>query len=199
MPRRLITTLIKGEGRDDHDSARLLTRFLPLSAQVLDYGCGVGGFLSALKAEGFVPTGVEFDKPAARAAARNNGCPVFSVDEFRATTGLYDAIHLGDVLEHLPDPLTTLCELLATVKPGGVVFVEGPLEINPSPVYWAARLFGVVKRRLAPELVGTMPPTHLLRVDAPRQRDFSRESNRICPWCIGKSTKPAGLMRAAAL
>jgi len=130
----------KCEGRDYQDSARLLTRFLPLSAQVLDYGCGVGGFLSALKAEGFVPTGVEFDKQAARAAARNTGCPVSSVDEFRAVTGPYDALHLGDMLEHPPNPLITFRELPAMVKPGGILFVEGPLEINPGPVYWAARL-----------------------------------------------------------
>jgi 2-polyprenyl-3-methyl-5-hydroxy-6-metoxy-1,4-benzoquinol methylase len=127
-------------GRDDHDSARLLTRFPPSSAQAPDYGCGVGGFLSVLKAEGFVLTGVEFNKQAARAAARNAGCPGSSVDEFRAVTGPYDALCLGDMLEHPPNPLITFRELPAMVKPGGILFVEGQLEINPGPVYCAARL-----------------------------------------------------------
>lgn len=155
-------------------SARLLREFLPAGAGVLDYGCGLGLFLKALRAEGFLATGIEFDQEAADYAAKSASCPAFSVGSFVSRPGepAYDALHLGDVLEHLPDPATTLRDLLSYVKPGGVLFVEGPLENNPSPVFWAARLFGAVKWRLKPNFRGSSPPTHLLRVTEAQQLAF---------------------------
>ena len=58
-------------------SAKLLRDFLPVGASVLDYGCGLGLFLKALKVEGFSATGVEFDEEAAAYAAKNAECPYF--------------------------------------------------------------------------------------------------------------------------
>jgi len=77
-------------------------------------------------------------------AAKNADCLVFSTADFfsQRNKASYDALQLGDVLEHLPEPAETRRELLAFVKPGGLLFVEGPQETNPSPVFWAARLFG---------------------------------------------------------
>lgn len=133
--------------------------------------------LQAVKAEGFDPYGVEFDAPAAAAAAVHAGCSVVTVADLdRVVAGqLFDVIHLGDVLEHLPDPATTLAGLLTRLKPGGLLFVEGPLETNPSPVYWAARLFGAVKHRLRPAEIGGGVPTHLFRTSAPAQARFFRQ------------------------
>ena len=156
------------------ESVQLLQSYLGAGATVLDYGCGLGGFLKALAQEGFKPYGVEFDEDAARFAGQNANCEIFSVDHFLALTDKpkFDAIHLGDVLEHLPDPASTLKNLLCYLKPGGVLFVEGPLEINPSPVYWAARTFGAFKRILRPGLVGSDAPTHLFRTGAKQQLAF---------------------------
>jgi SAM-dependent methyltransferase len=155
-------------------SAKLLSAFLPVGASVLDYGCGLGLFLKALQAEGFSATGVEFDQEAADYASESAGCPAYSVATFlsQKSTGAYDALHLGDVLEHLPEPGAALRELLGLVKPGGLLFVEGPLETNPSPVFWAACLFGAVKRLVRPNFIGSSPPTHLLRVNAKQQMAF---------------------------
>lgn len=86
-----------------------------------------------------------------------------------------DVIHLGDVLEHLPDPAATLAGLLKLLKPGGLLFVEGPLETNPSPVYWAARLFGGLKHRLRPTKIVSGAPTHLFRSSAPAQARFFQQ------------------------
>jgi SAM-dependent methyltransferase len=156
------------------NSARLLLDFLPVGASVLDYGCGLGQFLKALKVDGFSATGVEFDKKAAIYAASNADCLVFSTEEFfsQRNKASYNALHLGDVLEHLPEPAETLRELFGFVKPGGLLFVEGPLEINASPVFWAARLFGAAKRRVKPIFTGLSPPTHLVRVNAAQQLAF---------------------------
>jgi len=162
------------DGREYASSAQLLKQYLPVGASVLDYGCGVGGFLQALDAAGFVPFGVEFDKDAADLASQRAGCDAISVENFEelAIKPMFDAIHFGDVLEHLPDPAKTLKELLAYLKLGGILYVEGPLEINPSPVYWASRLFGSVKRLVRPSFVARHPPTHLFRTAAKEQLAF---------------------------
>ena len=147
-----------------------------------------GCFLSALKVEGFSATGVEFDEEAAAYAAKNADCLVFSTASFfsQRNKATYDALHLGDVLEHLPEPGATLRELLGFVKPGGLLFVEGPLETNPSPVFWVARLFGVVKRLVRPNFIGSSPPTHLLRVNAVQQLTFfTRVRTRSCAASLG--------------
>lgn len=156
------------------EAASLLQYYAPVGAVVLDYGCGLGGFLKAVRAAGFQPFGVEFDDEAANGAAQNAQCKTVTVDAFWAGTEqpLFDVIHLGDVLEHLPDPARTLAQLLVRLKPGGVLFAEGPLEINPSPVYWAANVFGLFKRMLKPASVGQTAPTHLFRTGARQQLQF---------------------------
>lgn len=163
-----------GEGVDYAESVRLLRQHIEPGATVLDYGCGVGGFLKALKSQGFVPVGVEFDRDAALFAARNSNCEAMPVEAFGTLSRVprFEAIHMGDVLEHLPDPGATLRHLLGFLKPGGILFIEGPLETNPSPVFWAARIFGAVKRLVKPTFVPDDPPTHLFRTNANAQKAF---------------------------
>jgi len=153
------------------ESAKLLKKYLPPSSRVLDYGCGMGVFLRALKNEGMTPFGIEFDDSAARYAREATNCEVLSIAEFQALPEKpnFDAIHLGDVLEHLPNPVQTFYQLLDYLVPNGIIFIEGPLETNPSPVYWATRLYGVLKRLLKPDFVANHPPTHLFQTNAKQQ------------------------------
>ena len=186
----LASMYVKSEYHDCHyagcdfggydDAARLLKKVALPGATILDYGCGIGQFLQAIKAEGFVPFGVEFDEEAAKFTAMNTGCEVLSVQEFEEHSGQaqFEVIHLGDVLEHLPDPKQMLKNLLVYLKPDGLLFVEGPLEINPSPVYWAARLFGTLKHLLRPGFIGSGKPTHLFRTGAKQQQAFFK---RVVP------------------
>ncbi len=46
------------EGGAYAESAELLKQYVPAGASVVDYGCGVGAFLKALRFEGFEPYGV---------------------------------------------------------------------------------------------------------------------------------------------
>lgn len=165
----------KGKFSDEYlVSAQILKQFLPSGASVLDYGCGVGGFLKALKDVGFDPLGVEFDRDAAHAAGETANCKAMSIDDFQmqAINAKFDAIHFGDVLEHVPDPADLLKKVLGYLTPAGVLYVEGPLETNPSPVYWAAILFGAMKKRLKPKSFATHPPTHLFLTGAKQQKAF---------------------------
>ena len=165
--------LSEQRGRYD-ESALLLKRNLTTGLNVLDYGCGVGDFLRGCSVAGLDPFGVEFDVDAANFASINVGCRVVSAEEFSEmeVRPIFDAIHCGDVLEHLPDPENTVKHLLGFLKPGGVLFFEGPLESNPSPVFWVARMYGAMKRTLGGFPVSQNAPTHLFRTNAVAQRDF---------------------------
>jgi 2-polyprenyl-3-methyl-5-hydroxy-6-metoxy-1,4-benzoquinol methylase len=192
------------ECKSEHygSSARLLRQFLPAGACILDYGCGIGLFLKALKSEDFIPVGVEFDRDASAYAAATARCQTFSTTEFFALneSNRYDALHLGDVLAHLPNPTATLRELLVCLKPEGFLFIEGPLENNASLVSYAAHAVGYAKRLLRTQSVGTWPPTHLVRVNETQQLKFFEQ---VCPnlerlrWEVYESGWPYSSSRGA--
>lgn len=176
-------------------SVDVLAEHVPAPCRVLDYGSGAGGFLKACQARGFDVIGVEFDPAAARAVAEALGCPAMTVGEFDAADpgNQVDVIHFGDVLEHLPDPMLTLKDALQCLRPGGWLYVEGPLEVNPSPVYYAALAFGAVKHRLTGGRIGAGTPTHLFRTHAEAQKRFFERLGpnfELVAWSIQETGWP---------
>ena len=156
------------------DSINLLLSLEQNTGKILDYGCGIGQFLHLAKLHGFDPAGVEFDEEAAQMATERVGCRVDTPDGFFSVKDRmkYDVIHIGDVLEHLPDPHQIVEQLIPYLKLGGILYVEGPLESNPSPVYWASLFFGKLKRMLMPQYVGEGVPHHLYRTGSEQQMSF---------------------------
>lgn len=153
-------------------SLRRIESFSAGRRSLLDFGCGMGGFLIAAKAAGFDCVGVEYEDAARKAAQANSGCRVCSLDELKKLGATFDIIHLGDVLEHLPDPKALVTELRVLLSPGGFFFVEGPLQKNASLVYWSASIFKYLRRALYLDRPGILPPTHLLLADRLSQRRF---------------------------
>lgn len=166
----------EGEGHAPYaQTAARIAALLPAGARVLDYGCGTGHLLAALKERGLAAEGAEFSAASAANAAARSGCTVHDLSEPGWTAaGPWQAVHLGDVIEHLPDPRATLAGLLPHIAPGGLLSAEGPLEANASLVNGAAWLFGRAKRWLRPGHVGHFPPYHLLFATARGQRGFFR-------------------------
>ena len=166
--------VVKSEHFGYIESVKLLKQYIEPGVTVLDYGCGTGIFLRELASNGFVPVGVEFDQDAAISAADFSSCEVFSVVTFNSFSSAprFEAIHLGDVLEHLPNPAAILAHLITFLKPGGVLFIEGPLESNPSPVFWVAKSYGVLKKLCLPSFLSDDSPTHLFRTNADAQKAF---------------------------
>jgi 2-polyprenyl-3-methyl-5-hydroxy-6-metoxy-1,4-benzoquinol methylase len=187
------------------ESVNLLIKYVDSESIVLDYGCGLGNFLEVLSSKKLIPYGVEFDNEAAKFAANKADCKVCTVDEFMSDSfkQKFDAIHLGDVLEHLPNPIESIDTILNRLKPGGVFFVEGPLETNPSPVYWAIVVFGFIKHLLKPGIVPNNPPHHLIRIGPKQQLTFFEEINTsISPvyWRVYESGWPyigGGIVKGA--
>lgn len=157
----------------DH-SVRLLAKHVAPASIVLDYGCGTGAFLKSLSSFGLHGYGLEFNDDAANEASRKSGCKVYGIADLEVGSieHHFDAIHLGDVLEHLPDPISTLNQILNLLKPDGILFIEGPLETNCSLVYTFAKTFGFLKQKLHPQFIRVGAPTHLIRTNAQAQRKF---------------------------
>lgn len=80
---------------------------------ILDYGCGNGGFVRFLREKGY---------PAA------DGYDPFSADFADRGTleSSYDFVIAQDVLEHAPDTVSFLDEMLSLVRPGGMVVIGTP-------------------------------------------------------------------------
>jgi 2-polyprenyl-3-methyl-5-hydroxy-6-metoxy-1,4-benzoquinol methylase len=99
--------------------------------RVLDFGCGDGNFLKAASLLGFDAFGVDFSE-SRRSRSQQVGDVTFysGLEDLRQDLTIdeacFDAITLFQVLEHLAEPLETLQQLSAVLRPGGILVVEVP-------------------------------------------------------------------------
>ena len=98
--------------------------------KALDIGCGGGLFLSKLKAEGAVVTGVELSDTRAFYAQAKHGFEVIKrtiEDEYWTSFhGSFDIVTLWDVIEHVNYPFATLQAAAKVLKPGGILLIDTP-------------------------------------------------------------------------
>jgi SAM-dependent methyltransferase len=96
--------------------------------RLLDLGCWVGFLLAEADARGWDATGVEPSLFASAYARDRLGLDVRTGDLL--TTPLprehYNAIVMGDVIEHLPRPANALERMAALLRPGGIVWMALP-------------------------------------------------------------------------
>jgi SAM-dependent methyltransferase len=112
--------------------------------RLLDLGCWVGFLLSEAEKRGWQGTGVEPSGWASAYARDRLGLDVRTADLFAADleAASYDAIFLGDVIEHLPRPGAALDRFAALLAPGGVLAMALPdagsrLARAMGPRWWA--------------------------------------------------------------
>lgn len=143
------TYFAKGKYRDDRAGLReqhrrvnlLLSAGLPDGARVLDFGCANGEFLAQArrrwKVWGFDLSAEAVDQ--ARQAMPDLAACLYSGDPGKVAWPAdgFDAIVLWDVIEHLPDPLTALRQVVALLRPGGLLAVSTPDMAAPT-----ARILG---------------------------------------------------------
>ncbi len=99
--------------------------------KVLDIGCGGGLFLSKLRSEGAVVTGLELsDKRAFYAKTKHQlevvKRPIESDFWQEGYVGAFDAVTLWDVIEHVNYPLNTLQSSVKVLRSGGLLFIDTP-------------------------------------------------------------------------
>ncbi len=118
--------------------ARLVEHIeLPISAKVMDVGCGTGILAGLLAPRYGSYTGIDFSEAMlqqARANARAGGlqhCDFLcadAVDVMRSQPGTWDAVFMLDISEHVPDAewagIVDAARL--ALKPGGKVYLHTP-------------------------------------------------------------------------
>lgn len=101
---------------------------------ILDIGCGPGFFLQRGAERGWQGVGVEPSRQAS-AHARSLGCEVHTLFLQQAVAGLserrFNAIHMSEVLEHVPNPLNVCETAYRMLEPGGIMCVVVPNDFNP--------------------------------------------------------------------
>ncbi len=105
----------------------LLTHRLPPS-RVLEIGCAHGGYVALLGWAGFDAVGTEMDPGVARLAHELFGVTVLAgeIERQPFKKGSFDVIVLNDVLEHLPDPETTMRHCAGLLSTEGFFVVQTP-------------------------------------------------------------------------
>ena len=114
--------------------------------RVLDVGCGGGLLSEGMCEKGATVTGIDLSDKAlsvARLHLLESGWKVdyqqISAEELALQqSGSYDVVTCMEMLEHVPDPASTVAACAALVKPGGHVFFS---TINRNP---KAYLFAVI-------------------------------------------------------
>jgi 2-polyprenyl-3-methyl-5-hydroxy-6-metoxy-1,4-benzoquinol methylase len=96
--------------------------------KLLDVGCGNGQFLATMQELGWEVTGVEPDGEAAKVALERFGLSVHegALEEVAFPDDTFDAITMSHVVEHLPDPISTISECRRLLKKGGRLVMTTP-------------------------------------------------------------------------
>jgi SAM-dependent methyltransferase len=132
----------------------------------VDHGCGQGDLLRRVAETGWRALGDERDADVARATASATGLDVLDRAGFLDGAGDVDVIHLGDVVEHLTEPLDELDAVLKRLRPGGLLLAQGPLEGNTNLFFWLLER----TRRARGRMTAHQPPYHVVLATAMGQR-----------------------------
>ena len=118
--------------------------------RLLDVGCGDGRFLERMAAAGWLVEGVEVDRHAVD-TARSRGLAVHNgtLQSVGYGDGVFDAVTVDHVIEHVADPGGFLTECRRVLRPGGRLVV-----VTPNMSALGRRVFGCAWRDLD-------PPRHL--------------------------------------
>lgn len=121
-----------GKTRDEalalyaEDDTRRAQQFYDLISgkDVLDVGCGTGGFMDHIRSSAKSVAGVE-PQQYVRTELQKLGYEMYRLPGDVPRTSA-DVATLFHVLEHITEPLKTLKEVLGLLRPGGTVVIEVP-------------------------------------------------------------------------
>jgi 2-polyprenyl-3-methyl-5-hydroxy-6-metoxy-1,4-benzoquinol methylase len=126
----------------------------------LDIGCAGGQMLNAVRQKGFEPFGVEFSEEAAQNARDKFQLNVITGDIHAAQleSNFFDVVFMGDVLEHVPDPVEVMKEIYRITRPNALVVILCPTQTNTMFSRLGFLFYNIAGKKATVNL----PPYHLL-------------------------------------
>jgi 2-polyprenyl-3-methyl-5-hydroxy-6-metoxy-1,4-benzoquinol methylase len=118
----------------------LADRLAPGRGALLDIGPNIGTCLTLARERGWQTYGVEINAEAARYCCEQRALNVISgaLETHTYAENSFDIVLMGDVIEHLRDPLDLMRIVQRILKPGGAVIIS-----TPNIAGWAGRLLQV--------------------------------------------------------
>lgn len=108
------------------------------NCKVLDIGCQWGATSIAIAKTGATVTGIDVHPPfveGARVRAKGQGVSaefaVSPAEQLPFRTASFNSIVCTNVIEHVQDQEQTLREISRVLRPGGMVFLDGPNRLSP--------------------------------------------------------------------
>ena len=116
--------------------------------KVLEIGCAGGGALLAFKESGYETWGVEVNQDMARWGKNNLKVNILvgTLQEQNFPSSFFDVIYMGDVIEHIREPIAFLEKVNFVLKNGGILAIDLPFEINSLFARLCQRL-GIVRKK----------------------------------------------------
>lgn len=110
-----------------------LVQSLPQKSKILDYGCGAGAIIKAVKKArpDLDCYGIDFSSVAinqAKSTSSDINFKIFNGESTSYDDNFFDCIIMLEVLEHVSDPNQTLIEIKRILKPLGNFFLAVPQE-----------------------------------------------------------------------
>ncbi|NDY94697.1 bifunctional 2-polyprenyl-6-hydroxyphenol methylase/3-demethylubiquinol 3-O-methyltransferase UbiG [Wenzhouxiangella limi] len=141
-----------GDSRPLHDLNGPRTEYIAArarlqDARVVDVGCGGGLLCESLALAGASVTGIDAaEKPlgvarlhAAESALDIDYRQITAEELAQAEAESFDVVCCLEMLEHVPDPASTVAACAALCRPGGQLFFS---TINRSPLAWTLAIVG---------------------------------------------------------
>jgi len=135
-----------------------IRRYKP-SGEFFEIGCGMGYFLEYARKNGYNVSGIEYAELGVQTCQTKFGLDVRrgSFEELPVQRDRYDVMFMGDVLEHLIQPLEMLRKAHSMLKPSGVFAAEVPSTFNSI----TGRLAAAGMRMMRTRKKMAMPPYHV--------------------------------------
>jgi SAM-dependent methyltransferase len=172
-----------------HDQvAKALLARLPRGARLLDAGAGTGALSERLADLGFAVRAVDRDAARFRSSVTFRKLDLEDRVEMQTflgeSRGSFDAAIAVEVIEHVENPWQLVRDLLAAVRPGGLILITTP---NLGSAFSRAWFF--FRGRFAQFDVNDFAYGHIRPVSEMELRDMARRLDVTLEW-----VRPAGLL-----
>jgi len=162
----------------------------------LDIGCAGGQMLNAIRERGYETYGVELSSEAAQSARDKFGLNVITGDILSAKyeNNFFDVVFMGDVLEHVPNPVEVMKEIHRITKPKALVVILCPTQTNTL----FSRFGFSVYTLLGKNATVNLPPYHLLEFRPVSMKNFMRQAGFSVIDAQGTTMKPSEIAQRSS-